>query len=202
MATKVAGEMYESITGQLFEIGRQLRQPNGYPFDPEKLKKHLQDAVEGKFGVASAGTEHIIDCDAMSGILADWKKEEHRKMGKVKLELRNGKLYVNGTEAIRYLSEKQKSGGVIEGNKLRKELANKSVLNACVLDYLLKHPELIPEEWKNGLTYFWGTIFRRPGGDLDVAYLGWHGGGWHWYYGWLGRDWRGREPAACLASSN
>jgi len=51
MATKqiVAGELYESITGQLFEIGRQLRQPSGYPFNPHLLKLHLQDAVEGKF---------------------------------------------------------------------------------------------------------------------------------------------------------
>lgn len=46
----VAGETYESITGQLFEIGRQLRQPNGYPFDPNSLKEHLQAAIEGRFG--------------------------------------------------------------------------------------------------------------------------------------------------------
>jgi hypothetical protein len=55
MATKtvVAGELYESITGQLFEIGRQLRQPSGYPFNPHLLKLHLQNAVEGKFDGAS-----------------------------------------------------------------------------------------------------------------------------------------------------
>ncbi len=50
MAIKVAGELYESITGQLFEIGRQLRQPNGYPYNPEHLKVALQNAIEGKFG--------------------------------------------------------------------------------------------------------------------------------------------------------
>lgn len=49
MATKVAGEQYETITGQLFEIGRQLRQSNGYPFDPGQLKVALQNAIEGKF---------------------------------------------------------------------------------------------------------------------------------------------------------
>ncbi len=49
MARRVAGELYESITGQLFELGRQLRQPNGYPFDPWQLKLHLQAAVEGRF---------------------------------------------------------------------------------------------------------------------------------------------------------
>ena len=54
MAVKVAGEKYESITGQLFEIGRQLRQPNGYPFDPMQLKDFLQLAIEGKFNGVSA----------------------------------------------------------------------------------------------------------------------------------------------------
>lgn len=49
MAVKVAGERYESITGQLFEIGRQLRQPKGYPFNPAELQKFLQRAIEGKF---------------------------------------------------------------------------------------------------------------------------------------------------------
>jgi len=51
MATPVAGELYESITGQLFEIGRQLRQPNGYPFDPKMLKRTLQAAIEGRFNL-------------------------------------------------------------------------------------------------------------------------------------------------------
>lgn len=52
MANKiVAGELYESITGQLFEIGRQLRQKKGYPYNPKALNKHLQDAIEGKFSV-------------------------------------------------------------------------------------------------------------------------------------------------------
>ena len=45
----VAGELYGTLTGQLFEIGRQLRQPNGYPFNPEQLKAHLQAAIEGRF---------------------------------------------------------------------------------------------------------------------------------------------------------
>ncbi len=50
MATKIAGELYYDLDGQLLEIKRQLRQPNGYPFDPEKLKLHLQNAIEGRFG--------------------------------------------------------------------------------------------------------------------------------------------------------
>ncbi len=47
--TIVAGELYESITGQLFELGRQLRQKGGYPYDPQSLKQALQAAIEGRF---------------------------------------------------------------------------------------------------------------------------------------------------------
>lgn len=55
MAQHVTGDLYESITGQLFEIGRQLRQKSGYPYDPEKLKRYLQAAIEGRF--AAGGDE-------------------------------------------------------------------------------------------------------------------------------------------------
>lgn len=47
----VAGELYESITGQLFELGRQLRQKSGYPYDPHQLKAALQEAIEGRFKI-------------------------------------------------------------------------------------------------------------------------------------------------------
>ena len=50
MATLVTGEMYHDIDGQLAEIKRQLRQPNGYPFNPDLLKIALQNAIEGRFG--------------------------------------------------------------------------------------------------------------------------------------------------------
>lgn len=49
MAKKVEGKLYEVLTGQLFEIGRQLRQKNGYPFDPDELKDYFQEAIEGNF---------------------------------------------------------------------------------------------------------------------------------------------------------
>ncbi len=54
----VAGELYESITGQLFEIGRQLRQKNGYPYDAEALKKHLQGAIEGRFAEGGSNSRN------------------------------------------------------------------------------------------------------------------------------------------------
>jgi len=47
MATKVAGDLYVDIDGQIGEIKRQLRQKEGYPFDPMQLVEHLQAAIEG-----------------------------------------------------------------------------------------------------------------------------------------------------------
>jgi hypothetical protein len=41
--------MYYRIDGQLMEIKRQLRQKDGYPYDPEELSQALQDCIEGRF---------------------------------------------------------------------------------------------------------------------------------------------------------
>ncbi|MSU74806.1 hypothetical protein EXS57_03455, partial [Candidatus Kaiserbacteria bacterium] len=104
--------------------------------------------------------EHVIDCDANP--FNPWANdgftiEEHQKGGQWKFDPKQVEFF---------LASGQKDGKVIEGNKLRKELAKKSVFNANVLDYLLAHPELIPDEWKtdgNGNTryiFFWGTVYR------------------------------------------
>ena len=49
MATKVEGELYYDLDGQLVEIKRQIRQTTGYPFNPYQLKVALQNVIEGKF---------------------------------------------------------------------------------------------------------------------------------------------------------
>ncbi len=133
----------------------------------------------------------VIDCDAQPFIPDGWKVQEHQK---------GGKLEWNPEKIQLYLSDGQKDGKYIEGNKLRKELKGKKVLNACVLDWLLAHPEFIPEEWKSKYIFFWGTIYRISGGDLYVRCLCWLGDRWHWRYAWLDDDWYDSRPAAVLAS--
>ncbi len=51
MANKfiVTGEQYYSITGQLWEIQRQLRLKDGSPFDPELVKTALQNIIDQRF---------------------------------------------------------------------------------------------------------------------------------------------------------
>jgi len=113
----------------------------------------------------------------------------------------------NAANVALYLDKGQENGGWIEGNKLLKELANKPVLNANVLDYLFAHPHLIPEEWKDKIVFFWGTIYRQHG-DLCVRYLYWNGGiwdlssgRWDWSACKLGHRWHGNSPAAVVLIS-
>jgi hypothetical protein len=140
--------------------------------------------------------KHVIDLDADPHLPNDWKVEEHKKGGQFEWDPAKVKFH---------LSKSQTDGKSIEGNKLRKELANEPVFNANLLDYLLKNPLLIPDEWKKdeqGNTryiFFWGTIYRHSDGHLCVRCLCWRGGEWVWDYGWLGSGWDAVSPAASLA---
>lgn len=134
--------------------------------------------------------EHVINCDADPFVPSGWKVEEHQKGGSFKWDPKQVQLY---------LSPNQQNGKYIEGNKLRKELADKPVLNANVLDYLLAHPPLIPEEWKGEYSFFWGTVYHDSLGGFYVRSLCWRGGAWDWGCGWLGRGWRDDDLAALRA---
>lgn len=92
-----------------------------------------------------------------------------------------------------YLSEKQKNG-LILGLELQKELKDRPVLNACHLDGLLADQKSIPEDWKDKVVYFWGTIYCDSNGDLYVRYLGWFGK-WDWCFYWLGSTFNSDSPA-------
>lgn len=133
--------------------------------------------------------EHLIDSDSAPFVPNGWTVEEHKKGGFFKFDPAKISLY---------LSKKQKKG-IIGGHDLRKELANKLVMNANVLDYLLAHPELIPEKWKGKYIFFWGTIYRNSGGNLRVRCLCWYGSEWFWLFRWLDDAFMSDLPAA-LAS--
>lgn len=143
----------------------------------------------------------VVDANARPRIPSDFSLEgmgtEHRKLGTITLEKRDGKLYANGDRVIRHRSPNQR-GRTIKGYKLREELKSKLSLNACIKDALLINPELIPDEWKGGSTHFWGTIFRNASGFLCVVCLYWCDSGWGWSYRFLGSDWDKNMSAAEL----
>lgn len=166
---------------------------------PKEVSRGLLSLQEFKEPKALVGgvQKHLIDCDAGPFVPKGWKVEEHKKGGQF--------VFDHPAQVTLYLSKNQQGGKCIEGHKLRKELADEPVLNANVLDYLLKNTRLIPEDWKEdekGNTryiFFWGTIYRYSDGDLCVRFLFWGGDAWDWSNRWLDDGWDGFGPAAVRA---
>ena len=154
--------------------------------DPQTVLNGLQRLLEG-----DSGQYVIIDCDSDPFIPDGWTVEEHRK---------GGQFQWDSAKVSLYLSKRQKGGKLITGDDLRREPEGQPVLNANVLDYLLAHPELIPDEWKGKYIFFWGTIYRNRVGRLYVRDLAWNGDGWRWSYRWLDSVWFSDNPAAIRAS--
>ncbi len=157
--------------------------------EDKNLFNQLLQVQRGYAEIKTVG--HVIDCEADPFVPKGWKVEEHQKKG--------GQFKWDASRVQLYLCDAQKKNG-IEGNKLRKELASKKVLNANILDYLLAHPELIPEEWRDKYVFFWGTIYRGSSGGLDVRYLYFRDDRWGWRFCWLAYDWNDNNPAALSAS--
>jgi len=177
--------------GAMNQLGDALENAGFSTEDVTKLKqfsnlKGFKDVLNGKAEIKYP--EHLIDCDSAPFVPNGWSVEEHKKGG----------FLFDPAKISLYLSKKQKKGS-IGGHDLRKDLSDKPVMNANILDYLLAHPELIPEEWKGKYIFFWGTIYRSSGGILSVRYLRWDGSEWGWYYYWLDNDFGSAGPAA-LAS--
>ena len=122
--------------------------------------------------------------------------------GWVKVEKRDDVLYVDGHKIILYLSRKQKREEVIKGHALREALAKKFVLHPNIMDALIDHPHLIPEDWKKdekGNTrhiFFWAVIFSDGRDHFYVRQLYFLWDQWNLEYNYLGNDWRADAPAA------
>lgn len=139
--------------------------------------------------------KHIIDCDAEPYIPEGWSiHPEDQIQSRV-----TGQFEFDPSKAGLFLTDKQKVSYEI-GNDLKQALEGQPVLPANVLDYLLAHPEAIPESWKGKYIFFWGTIYRYSGGYLIVRYLCWRGDRWFWSDRWLDYGWDVNFPAAVSAS--
>ncbi len=166
-----------------------------------KLDVDQASELKAAFRREDYSNEEIKMLCERKGLLADVRRvlrghatimvEEHRKGGQWKYD---------PTQVEFFLANGQKNGKVIEGNKLRKELAKKSCFNANLLDYWLANTHLIPEECKGKATFFWGTVYRDSVGRLYVRCLIWFGSQWHWSCSWLVNDWLDPDPAALRAS--
>lgn len=134
---------------------------------------------------------HIIDCDAPPLLPSGWGVEQHSRTGQLEWDPTRVKLH---------LTKAQKSRKILKGHKLYKELKGQRVLNVCVLDYLLKNQDLIPEEWGVKWVFFWGTIYVDAEGKRHVRYLCRRRGIWQWRSYCLDEHFLDSFSAAVLAS--
>jgi hypothetical protein len=141
----------------------------------------------------------VIDTDAEPHIPKGFKIHSHKKIGKISFDPSRVNFHV---------SEKQKKGDSIEGYELYEELKNRPTINACVLDFLLKNQDMIPEKWKerdeNGcieFILFLGTVYSGRG-NLCVRYLSWNEVKNSWDTGicWLIIDYPIGFPVAIFAN--
>ena len=177
MATKVTGELYESITGQLFEIGRQLRQVNGYPFDPERLQNHLQKGIEGRF----------ID-DDLCFVFRNIPLEDHRLNEGWKIEkdadVQDGEFTF---DLVPFCKDEE---SCISGEELMKRAQEQ---NCCQWGFrhakqILENKQRIPKWMIKHYLVFPGSVWVDPDGDRDVPFLSWGGDRWYLNFRWLGYD--------------
>lgn len=153
-----------------------------------KYLSEIKDVLSGRAVISYP--QHLIDCDAAPFLPNCWEVVEHKQCGQFEWSPMRVKLY---------LAKSQKPGKLVDVNRLRQELEGQKVLNANVLDYLLKNPVLIPDEWKGKAIFFWGTIYRSYGA-LYVRYLYWDESQWVWSDSWMGHDFLENGPAAVFVS--
>lgn len=136
----------------------------------------------------------------------------HEGEGEVEVQKRTDGLYVNGCKVVLYrLKSLQR---YIHHDRYAEVKETKVVLNATVLDALLEHPHLIPDEWKKdeeGYTAyicFWDTLYRSSLGYDGVRYLYWANPGvgedteqWDSHCVRIGDLWRLNSFVACLEKS-
>ncbi len=219
MATKVTGDQYYDLDGQLAEIKRQLRQQGGYPYDPEKLKKCLQDAIEGRFervvfmdrpktiptkpfdsavflGEGWATWKGSPDGDGLSG------EEDVDPRGIALAEinisklvfetnLKKGEKSIKGEEKLR--RQKEMTGLIRHGGNTFLGLWEDYQANKenSIIEWLYR-------TYKITFLDFMGQVLRGPYGDRSVLCLYRRSGGeGRWDFHWLDNDWSAGNSSAC-----
>lgn len=169
----------------------------------KEIKKLCEGDILAKvrevvLGYASiAGADHAVDCNALNFSAPQGHVvEEHRS---------DDSFVWDPSKVELFYADGQKNGKSLDGVTLKWELkgTGKTILNANVLDYLLDHPHLIPDEWKGKYVCFWGTTYRNvKRGDLCVRGLLWHSDNESWGASitWLDEEFDGNFPAAVCKS--
>ena len=194
MATIVKGDLYEAIDGKLHEIKRQMRQKDGYGFDPKRLDSALQAVIEGRF--EAVGGQPPLLTLAVAELIPEYTDENgNKKKWGVVEDVSPFEFKVKDLEFISFL---EKGEDYIGGEEMRKRAVGlKANLGLADAKYLLDHKAEIPAKLR-GKKYIVlpGTVLRDSVGDLLVPYLGWRGGRWVLDFNWVDNAFNGYDVLA------
>ena len=130
----------------------------------------------------------VIDCRRKRPRLK-WHKIKENISGKI---ITWNKKKYSDIKKVLYLTHKQKRGDETTSQEILDILKNKNVANACVIDWLNKNRDEIPEEWEGvGRIYFWGTIYYdTEDGDLSVRCMEYNKDNQDWIFEYSSlKDW-------------
>jgi hypothetical protein len=191
MAPSVASNLYFEIERQLHEIGRQLRQNGGYPYDSHQLRTALQAVIEGKF-VATTIDFFPVSVDYTRSV------EEMVRVGEYNwsnpdINRKNFPLQIRGKIEVKV--------GLIRFNRyvasdeVLREL-DKQGLRAATLPELLSLGEQHPGLQRQFPVVALGSVWHRRCEDRRVACLWGHSDCRKLGLDWLESRWYGFGFAA------
>lgn len=132
--------------------------------------------------------DSLCDEDAPAQNIKSLYVKEHHGSEVARIRNHNGDLYINDRKVVLFHSKKRKPRMTITAYKFLEEISDKQALNVNVLNFLLEHPGLIPENWKHENVLFPGTIFGSGEDDQLAVYLYYYAGKWKWGKQRLGND--------------
>ncbi len=104
-----------------------------------------------------------------------------------------------------WLHEGQQGGNWAKGQRIYDHLKSNNMLEGCLgladgLAIQQKGIEVFRKFFAGKAVFLWKSVVQNRGGDLHVPYLIEHRGEVVVHWRWLGRDWRGNNPAVRFAS--
>jgi len=160
------------------------------------FKKAVNKTVKEKRfkinGDARARIPKEFSLEKNTMIPSKWKKFVHKE---------NGVFYWDPKKVRLFVAKDQELDTVSSG-KLQKIFKEKNinVLNSNLLFFLVKHQELIPEDWRDEVVVFWGTIYKAKGDRFYVLTLEWQIDRYAISYMWINDYFGKHEPTAILVN--
>lgn len=213
MGIQITGDLYVGLDGKLAEIKRQMRQPGGYPFDPQILNRFLQRAVEGRFDDNQRWREEdgviyfTVTSDGTTG--PDWIKRLEKKgfrlskwakdvLGSSDFKPTSGVTQIAVLKGTLF-TDSNRITKKIRAEAERRKLEKPNAEVACLIR------EMFLDEELEAMGLYWIVAFHKPIRDSDGdphlldAYRGGEGRWLGTCYGRPGDDWRGSDSGFAFA---